>query len=344
MCLRSLPRGPWHRLRPHRPGSPCGSLQLVTAWPHSVAARVCVYARPPLGDMAASTSASVTMHPLTLQFSNDLLEQRICSERCATANKCLMLFATCMLIFSLFSPHGYTYEQTSLCFLALLCICLASRHGHAAFSWVWMFSWAVNVCVWWWLLWTGKIKRLGPEDAPAVSSCCAIYVQAALYQRVLHFNPWHRASVFCCVLPIIIRSPNWMCHLLGALCGGEAMGYVLEHMLREAFLRRVQSLEAVYLRTAEMQEALSQAQAHSMNLETARREQLIAERRSAILSEVSRERAAPVGATQGVTRRPSRSQAGANTNRRRPLESIADDVSEYSWGENRVEELLPPGS
>ena len=273
-------------------------------------------------------ASAVTMHPYTLVFSDDALEQRIRSERCATANKCLVLFATCMLIFSLFTPHGYTFEQTAFCILALLAICLSSGHGHATFSRTWVFAWASNICVWVGLLYSGRIKRLGPDDGHAVSACCAVYVQCSLYQRVLHFHPWHRACVFGLTLPIIVRSPHWMYSLLGALCGGEAMGYVLEHMLRDSFLH-----------TAEMQAELSEAHAHSVNLETARREQLIAERRTAIVSTTRASTGPGV-----VTRRSSRGGANAY-GYRRGLESIADDVSEYSWGDNQVEEpTATPGS
>ena len=272
--------------------------------------------------MSRTMASAVTMHPYTLVFSDDAFEQRIRSERCASANKCLVLFATFMLIFSFFTPHGYTFEQTVFCFLALLAICLASGHGHSTFSRTWVFAWGSNICAWWTLLYFGRIKRLGPDDGHAISACCAVYVQCSLYQRVLHFHPWHRASVFGLVLPVIFRSPHWMYALLGALCGGEALGYVLEHMLRDSFLH-----------TAEMQAELSEAQAHSVNLETARREQLIAERRTAIVS-TTRASTGP-----GVTRRSSRGGANAHGHRR-GLESIADDVSEYSWGDNPVEEPM----
>lgn len=213
----------------------------------------------------------VRMHPLTLVFDDEALEWQIRAERSAVASQLLVVFGIFGFGFSLCTPHGFTWWLTGMTVLPLVSfVFTASKHGYL--SALWMISWTANVFIWWWLLWTGLVQRLGPDEGHAIAATCGGYIFACIVQRVMHFSVRYRVSFFCITMPICCTSPNWAYLLVMALIAGDALGHVLENMLRDAFLRRIQSTNAV---RAQMEHMLSESTRHSTNLEIARREELI---------------------------------------------------------------------
>ena len=149
----------------------------------------------------------------------------------------------------------------------LLCVYCASQ-SLEKLSRMWVAGWAINTGVWWYMVANGTMRRLRADDD--ITDACGRWMLMALVQHIFHFDALHRAVALLLGLTIILSSTHWWKQLLTALVLGDVGGYIIERMLRDTFLRRV-----------EVREMLREAQAHVANVEHIRREQLIAQQRGA---------------------------------------------------------------
>ena len=205
----------------------------------------------------------VKMHPLTLHFDDPRAENELCAERLSMASNLLYLCGAIAVAFEWHLPN-FLINQSVAVITTLLCVYFASS-SHEKLSQMWVFGWAVNSGVWWVMLWNGTLRRFRADED--ILAPCGIYFGMALVQRMLHIRARHRAATFAVVLAMILSSTYFRNQLLGALALGEVSGYIIERMLRDTFLRRV-----------EVREMLREAEAHVANVEHIRREQLIAQR------------------------------------------------------------------
>lgn len=234
----------------------------------------------PLKQAAAASGLRVRMHPFTLRFNDENVEQDIRSSCVLQARSLIGLFDLLIIAFVWKSaPHGHAFGQIMCVAASILAISFAATRTHSLLSKLWVGLWAINVVVWWALVANGTLHRLGPEESGKLAACSGVYVGLTILQHILHLDASDRILVIAMVLTVIVTSSFWRMSLGLSLVVGDAVGYVLERNLRETFLtgreREVAVREAAARSTAALELELRAAHEHSGHLESARHQQLV---------------------------------------------------------------------
>lgn len=203
----------------------------------------------------------VRIHPITLQFDDDEMEQDLRSGTLDASYCVLILFSMldilCRAVFPssnvMFDPDVFTSKAVAYTCIAITYATVVvllryvrtlPRHEAAIFfDKLWMLSWVSNVAVWWFMLQLGLARRLSPVEGQGAAVCCAMWALVMVIQHTLHIGFRYRVIVMLMAISIALTSLAWRRELLASLMFGEAVGYSLEHMVRSSYLPRALSLE-----------------------------------------------------------------------------------------------------
>ena len=202
----------------------------------------------------------VQIHPLTLEFDDEILEAQLKSD---TLNLTVMR-AGCILTLMLLScMESAGYGRLPVQFFGALFICLiafvicytpqfvirfmpkrmqelisSKDKQHTSLTVLGVCVWSVCMLAWWRMIFTGALPRIQPHEFGKVLACCGLWVVATIGVHVLHFPFKCRVVFLFTSMPIVLTSEIAQ-PLLAALFGGTLLGHVLESVMRSNFRDRM---------------------------------------------------------------------------------------------------------
>lgn len=206
----------------------------------------------------------VQIHPLTLEFDDEILEAQLKSD---TLNLTVMR-AGCILTLMLLScMESAGYGRLPVQFFGALFICLiafvicytpqfvirfmpkrmqelisSKDKQHTSLTVLGVCVWSVCMLAWWRMIFTGALPRIQPDEFGKVLACCGLWVVATIGVHVLHFPFKCRVVFLFTSMPIVLTSEIAQ-PLLAALFGGTLLGHVLESVMRSNFRDRMHLVE-----------------------------------------------------------------------------------------------------
>lgn len=179
------------------------------------------------------------IHPVTLQFDDEVMERELRSETLG-ASYCVMALFFILDIFcrALFPLSNIMFDSASDKSAAIAYTCIAITYTTVLFNlrrvhtlpgqeaavftdWVWMTSWVTNVAMLWAMLACGLARRLTAAEGTGAAVCCAMWAFVMVIQHMLHIGFRSRIIVMLMATSIAFTSVAWRKELLAGLVFGE---------------------------------------------------------------------------------------------------------------------------
>mmetsp|Transcript_39781 Transcript_39781/g.90204 ORF Transcript_39781/g.90204 Transcript_39781/m.90204 type:complete len:289 (-) Transcript_39781:476-1342(-) len=204
----------------------------------------------------------VVLHPISLSFSDPVMEDSFLSESFETIwgslLPCTLLVACALSLTGLWAEWGQKGCSTVpipvtaggffvLSFVLRRRATLSGSYAkaHRIFSRVWVVLALLNTADFHWRMQTGLAHRLERTQVREGGAACLVSLMLPLSYHLMCFG-WAERLVLCaCSLSICLTSPSWLHELLAALAVGELLGYVAHLTARFAYERNASRLDRI---------------------------------------------------------------------------------------------------
>ena len=190
---------------------------------------------------------------------------------------CCCAVASSSLAGYLWSGPGRVFISASaisaIAWLASVSIGFPSVSVRMAMRYLFSVGWLLSVGLFWFEVFNGTLVRLGPDEGDRMIPLACFWVLAMIVPHVLDLFTWHLVLFYVHAFFLLLTSPHWWVPTLFAMLLGNAAGFAAARML-QVVQQGQKQLDSVTNELARMQK-------HTTALETARREALVASKRSA---------------------------------------------------------------
>ena len=271
------------------------------------------------------------MDPFTLHFKDLEMEAELRADTVEAAYSIVVLFGVLNLVFNIYS--GILTMSITLVWIVGAYVSCA---GVMRLAWVyrvrcdmhtvaarlWTATWAFSIVNFLYLVNIGRLARLTADEGHKAAAACATWVLVAVVQHTVHLGASYRFAVLAFALTIILSSSVWRAELLASLLIGETSGYAIEHMLRQAFLRRVAHVDRLRVEKERVM--------YDFALSEARHRQAASEASKPVSSRASRNSGRGSRSSGRASRTPPRERLGRCESMSEPGSSVGGSNSELA--------------